>query len=225
LKLRINEQGLAEGVRYVPSPNCDDRPAGCAVELIVIHSISLPPGKFGGPDIEALFMNRLDPGAHPYFAALGELRVSAHFLVRRDGELVQFVPCTKRAWHAGASCLKGRPRCNDYSIGIELEGTDGTAFAPGQYQTLAALTLALNARYPIRDMAGHSDVAPGRKTDPGPLFDWKRYLAMLDIKRPGRNPAVVEKAKGARRPALPRGMYKVQTKGTAARRRVKNVGR
>jgi AmpD protein len=189
LKLRITDDGLAEGVRYVASPNCDERPAGCAVELIVIHSISLPPGKFGGPGIEALFTNRLDTGSHPYYATLGEVRVSAHFLIRRDGEPVQFVPCTKRAWHAGVSSWKGRLRCNDYSIGIEMEGTDHAPFADAQYEILAVLTRALRARYPIEDIVGHSDVAPGRKTDPGPHFDWERYRAMLDLNRQGAKAA------------------------------------
>ena len=193
MKLRLTEEGLIEGVRYVASPNCDERPAGCAVELIVIHSISLPPGKFGGPGIEALFTNRLDTGSHPYYATLGEVRVSAHFLIRRDGEPVQFVPCTKRAWHAGVSSWKGRPRCNDYSIGIEMEGTDHAPFADAQYEMLAVLTRALKARYPIEDIVGHSDVAPGRKTDPGPHFDWERYRAMLDLNRQGAKAAKKDK--------------------------------
>ena len=176
--LRINSDGMVEGARYVPSPNRDERPAGCAVRLIVLHAISLPPGEFGGPGIEQLFSNRLDPAAHPYYAAIATTKLSAHFLIRRDGELVQFVPCGERAWHAGESSWKGITRCNDFSIGIELEGTDSAPFESAQYETLAALTRALRARYPIEDMAGHSDVAPGRKTDPGPHFDWGRYRAM-----------------------------------------------
>jgi len=182
-RLHINEEGLAEGARFIPSPNCDERPAGCAAELLVIHAISLPPGEFGGPGIEELFTNRIDPAAHPYYAAIRDLRVSAHFLIRRDGELVQFVPCGKRAWHAGESSWKGRPRCNDYSIGVELEGSGEAAFTDSQYERLAELTRALKARHPIADIAAHSEVAPGRKHDPGPRFDWKRYRAMLGNNR------------------------------------------
>ena len=223
MKLQLTEEGLVEGTRYVASPNCDERPAGCAVELIVIHSISLPPGKFGGRGIEALFTNRLDTGSHPYYATLGELRVSAHFLIRRDGGLVQFVPCTKRAWHAGVSSWNGRPRCNDYSIGIEMEGTDHAPFADAQYETLALVTRALRARYPIGDLVGHSDVAPGRKTDPGPHFDWARYRALLDINRQGAKP-VLSRAEGAARKnktaAPPRRTQSTRRKKKAARRRV-----
>ena len=193
MKLRFTEDGLIEGVRYVASPNCDERPAGCAVDLIVLHAISLPPGVYGGAAIEALFTNRLDCGAHPAYAALVGLKVSAHFLIRRDGKLVQFVPCARRAWHAGVSRWKGRVRCNDFSIGIELEGTDHSPFEDAQYQVLARLTRALQRRYPVADIAGHSDVAPGRKTDPGPLFDWARYRSMLEAKRAG--------ARSVRRPA------------------------
>lgn len=178
-RLRVNEQGLVEGVRFVPSPNCDERPAGSAIELLVVHAISLPPGRFGGPDIEAFFTNRLDPAAHPFYVTIRDLKVSAHFLVRRDGEIVQFVPCAKRAWHAGESSWRGRARCNDYSIGVELEGTEDTAFTAAQYASLAALTRALAARYPIGEVVGHSDIAPGRKRDPGPHFDWRRYRALL----------------------------------------------
>jgi AmpD protein len=150
-----------------------------AIELIVVHAISLPPGEFGGPAIEQLFTNTLDVSAHPYYAGLAGLRVSAHFLVRRDGALVQFVPCAQRAWHAGDSAWRSRSRCNDFSIGIELEGTDDIAFEPAQYVSLACLTRALRARYPIADTVGHSDVAPGRKSDPGPHFDWGRFRALL----------------------------------------------
>ncbi len=168
------------GVRYVSSPNCDERPAGCAVELLVIHSISLPPGEFGGEGVIALFTNRLDPKAHPDYARLSALKVSAHFLIRRDAELVQLVPCEKRAWHAGVSSWRGRDRCNDFSAGIELEGCDTEPFEDTQYAVLAALTRALRMRYPIVDIVGHSDIAPGRKTDPGPQFDWARYRALID---------------------------------------------
>lgn len=139
--------------------------------MLVIHNISLPPGQFGGPGIEALFTNRLDPAGHPYYAEIAGLRVSAHFLIRRDGELIQFVPCARRAWHAGASSWRGREGCNDFSIGVELEGSDDTPFEAAQYATLNALITVLKAAYPLTAMAGHSDIAPGRKTDPGPHFD------------------------------------------------------
>lgn len=167
------------GARFVPSPNCDERPPDTAVELIVVHAISLPPGEFGGPYIEALFTNRLDARAHPYFAQIAGLRVSAHFLIRRSGEIVQFVECDRRAWHAGVSSWRGRERCNDFSIGIELEGCDQRAFMPAQYRALVALSERICARYPIADIAGHSDIAPGRKTDPGPHFDWLRFHRAL----------------------------------------------
>lgn len=175
----ITDEGLVENVRYVPSPNCDARPAGRAIDLLVIHSISLPPGAFGGSGIIDLFTNRLDPAAHPDYASLAGLQVSSHFLVRRGGELIQFVPCSRRAWHAGASNWKGRARCNDFSIGIEVEGTGEVPFTDAQYERLAGLTRLLKARYPIADIVGHSDIAPGRKSDPGPHFDWVRYRALL----------------------------------------------
>ncbi len=162
--------------RFVASPNCDDRPCG-EVSAVVIHSISLPPGEFGGHEIEALFTNQLDLSAHPFFAELEGLEVSAHLLVRRDGSVVQFVPFTKRAWHAGASRFCGRERCNDFSIGIELEGTDDAPYEDAQYEVLADVLKALFDTYPAlstRRVAGHSDIAPGRKTDPGPAFDWLR---------------------------------------------------
>ncbi len=171
--------GVCSGARWTPSPNCDERPEGAAIELLVIHNISLPPGDFGGPWIEDLFLNRLHPAVDPYFAGLAGVEVSAHFLVRRDGELVQFVPCELRAWHAGASAWKGRERCNDFSIGVELEGTDEVAFTDAQYATLAELTQAIFERYGRLELAGHCDIAPGRKTDPGPRFDWARYRASL----------------------------------------------
>ena len=178
-RLRVDSRGLVKAARFVASPNCDERPAGCAVDLLVIHHISLPPGEFGGPGIVALFTNKLDPAAHPDYAPIAGLKVSAHFLIRRDGELIQFVPCSKRAWHAGESLWKGRPRCNDFSIGIELEGTGEVPYSGAQYHRLAALTRALESRYGIADIAGHSDIAPGRKRDPGASFDWKRYRALL----------------------------------------------
>jgi AmpD protein len=178
-RLVIDAAGRASLARQVRSPNRDARPAGDAVTLIVVHGISLPPGAFGGEAIERLFTNRLDPAAHPYFASIAALRVSAHFLIRRDGRLVQFVPCAERAWHAGESAWKGRVRCNDFSIGIELEGTDDVPYAPAQYAMLARLVRALRRRYPATDLAGHSDIAPGRKTDPGPAFDWARLERLL----------------------------------------------
>lgn len=173
-RLTIDAGGIAPLARQVPSPNRDARPEGAAVTLVVVHGISLPPGEFGGDGILDLFTNRLDPRAHPYYATIAKLAVSAHFLVRRDGGLLQFVACAERAWHAGASTWKGRERCNDYSVGIELEGTDLIAYTAAQYAMLARLTRALSRRYPIADVVGHSDVAPGRKTDPGPAFDWAR---------------------------------------------------
>lgn len=156
------------------SPHFDDRPEGEKVSLLVIHSISLPPGEFGGNWIDDLFMGTLDPKAHPYFAEIEGLEVSAHFLIRRDGTLVQYVPTDKRAWHAGASSWKGREKCNDFSIGVELEGADDVPFAEPQYETLARLRDDLEKRYGKLDVAGHCDIAPDRKTDPGPWFDWSR---------------------------------------------------
>jgi AmpD protein len=171
------EDGWLGGVRHVASANCNPRPAGTCPELIVVHGISLPPGQFGSGDIEALFTNRLDPTAHPYFAEVAHLEVSAHFLVRRTGEVVQFVSADERAWHAGVSSWCGREHCNDFSIGIELEGTDHAPYEDPQYEALASLVSVLRNHYPsIRSDAivGHSDIAPGRKTDPGPAFDWQR---------------------------------------------------
>ena len=169
-----DDAGWQATASRTPSPNFDARPPGVAVELIVIHAISLPPDEFGGPGIVELFTNRLDPAAHPYYGSICGLRVSAHFLIRRDGELIQFVSCEQRAWHAGVSTWRGRAACNDFSIGIELEGCDSIAFSDQQYRTLAGLVTELKARYPIEDLVGHSDIAPGRKTDPGPCFDWER---------------------------------------------------
>lgn len=166
--------GWLPGARQVPSPNWDERPANETVRLVVIHAISLPPDEFGGPGIIQLFTNCLDPGTHPYFREIQGLRVSAHFLVRRDGELIQFVSCERRAWHAGASNWQGRENCNDFSIGIELEGCDRLAFEEAQYLTLKRLLDQLQDRYLIEAVVGHSDIAPGRKTDPGPCFDWHR---------------------------------------------------
>jgi AmpD protein len=163
----------------VASPNCDARPAGSRISLLVLHSISLPPGRHGGDAIERLFTNRLDPLAHPYFREIAHMRVSAHFLVRRDGALVQFVPLAKRAWHAGVSRWRGAERCNDFSVGVELEGTERARFSDAQYRCLGRLARALAARLPLRACAAHSDVAPGRKRDPGAHFDWARCLAAL----------------------------------------------
>ena len=170
----LDGDGWLTGARRVDSPNFDARPDGETVSLIVVHAISLPPREFGGDAIERLFTNTLDPDAHPYFATISALRVSAHFLIRRDGELLQFVSCARRAWHAGVSAWNGRPRCNDFSLGIELEGCDDLPFEELQYRRLAELIAVLRAHYPLSALAGHSDIAPGRKTDPGPFFDWRR---------------------------------------------------
>ena len=166
-------------MRIVDSPNHDERPPGTEISLVVLHSISLPPGEYGGGDIERLFTNCLDPHAHPYFREICGLKVSAHFLVRRDGSVVQFVPVERRAWHAGASSWRGRSRCNDFSVGIELEGSEEEPFAPAQYESLVSLLKQLRSTLPLRDICAHSDVAPGRKTDPGTRFDWPRLLAAL----------------------------------------------
>lgn len=169
--------------RHVPSPNYNERPDGAVVDLIVVHNISLPPGQFGGPYIDDFFQNQLSIEADPFFAEIKDLQVSAHFLIRRDGALHQYVGCDKRAWHAGASSWCGREQCNDFSIGIELEGTDTTPFTTAQYQQLAALIQLLRQEYPSIQadrIVGHEDIAPGRKTDPGPCFDWallQEYLA------------------------------------------------
>lgn len=177
----IDDEGWLAGVRRIPSPNVDERPPGESVCLLVVHNISLPPGEFGGEGVINLFTNRLDPQAHPYYAGIKDLRVSAHFFIRRDGELIQFVPCDKRAWHAGISQWGGRERCNDFSIGVELEGTDDLPYSDAQYDSLAGLTARLKARYPLLDITGHADIAPGRKTDPGPSFDWARFRALVDM--------------------------------------------
>lgn len=175
--------GWLVGVKYVPSPYFDCRPEDDSPSLLVVHNISLPPGEFGGPWIDALFTGTLDPDAHPYFADISHLRVSAHCLIRRDGEIVQYVPFDKRAWHAGVSVYQGRERCNDFSIGIELEGTDTVAYTDEQYQQLAALTRLLIKQYPsvAENMTGHCDIAPVRKTDPGPSFDWPRFRQLVEV--------------------------------------------
>ncbi len=176
----VNADGWLVGARQVLSPNHDARPEGTPVELLVIHNISLPPNRYGGPGIEQLFTNTLDPNEHPYYVGIAGLRVSAHFLIRRDGEVVQFVSCNERAWHAGVSSWCGRERCNDFSLGIELEGCDTVPFTDAQYEALARVTRALRACYPLRDCQGHSDIAPGRKTDPGPCFDWPRFRRLWE---------------------------------------------
>ena len=170
--------GWWSGAQRRRSPNFGPRPAGTAVDLVVLHSISLPPGEYGGDAVQRLFQNRLDWSAHPYFAQIRGLEVSAHFLVRRDGRVLQFVSCDDRAWHAGRSQWQGRDNCNDYSIGIELEGLEGEHFDEPQYPALARLVQALLQRYPLRGLAGHEHVAPGRKQDPGPGFDWGRLRAL-----------------------------------------------
>ncbi len=169
-----DDAGWLPAARRLPSPNCDARPADTAIELIVIHAIALPPDVFEGDAVIELFTNRLDWDAHPYYQSIRGLEVSAHFFIRRDGSLIQFVPCGLRAWHAGTSSWEGRERCNDFSIGIELEGSDTTPFTEAQYATLMPLLEALKTTYPIRAVVGHSDIAPGRKTDPGPHFAWQR---------------------------------------------------
>lgn len=174
----LSVDGWVISARRIESPNADDRPAGEAISLVVVHAISLPPAQFGSEDIVRLFTNTLDPEAHPYFSSISALRVSAHFLIRRDGVLIQFVPCQRRAWHAGESSWNGRERCNDFSIGIELEGCDELPFEEKQYQQLVDLIQSLRVCYPIVAVVGHSDIAPGRKTDPGPCFDWTQLAAL-----------------------------------------------
>jgi N-acetyl-anhydromuramoyl-L-alanine amidase len=192
--------GLLRGARYLPSPNCDDRPDGVAPELIVIHGISLPPGRFGGPHIDHLFTNVLDPAGHDYFRDIAGLKVSSHLLIRRTGEVVQYVPLHRRAWHAGKSSYRGRQQCNDFSVGIELEGTDDQPYSGAQYRRLATVIRVLRRGLPslaAAPIVGHSDVAPGRKTDPGPAFDWPRLHKLIAPRarhqparkpRPGRKP-------------------------------------
>jgi AmpD protein len=176
--------GLMRGVRQIESPNFDARPPGVRPELIVVHGISLPPGAYGGPWIDQLFTNTLAADAHPYFAEVAGLRVSSHLLVRRDGEITQYVRFTDRAWHAGKSCYRGREACNDFSIGVELEGTDTAPYEDVQYRVLANVVAALCSAYPelsTERLAGHSDIAPGRKTDPGPSFEWPRARRLIEL--------------------------------------------
>ncbi|HSH73780.1 MAG TPA: 1,6-anhydro-N-acetylmuramyl-L-alanine amidase AmpD [Methylophilaceae bacterium] len=176
-QLKINSQGILSGtahikLQFIESPNQDERPADSTVSMVVIHNISLPPQQYGGNGVIELFTNQLDANAHPYYQEIHGLKVSSHFFIRRDGSLIQFVPCSQRAWHAGVSSWQGRERCNDFSVGIELEGSDDEAFEAAQYSTLNALLAALKTQYNIQYVVGHSDIAPGRKTDPGPYFDW-----------------------------------------------------
>ena len=173
----ILDGGWLRDAQRIESPNCDERPV-TAVSMIVVHAISLPPSQFGSGDIARLFTNTLDPEEHPYFSGIHQLRVSAHFLIRRDGALIQFVSCLQRAWHAGLSCWNGRERCNDFSIGIELEGSDDTPFEGAQYKQLLVLIKKLCDEFPIEVVVGHSDISPGRKTDPGPYFEWQRLAEL-----------------------------------------------
>ncbi len=172
MHLSIDQNGFANSVTQTASPNFDQRPKQCKVDMIVIHNISLPPNQYGSNGIVELFTNELNPNEHPYYAGIYTAKVSSHFLIRRDGSIIQFVSCLQRAWHAGVSHWQNRECCNDFSIGIELEGCDVEAFEDAQYQTLNPLLSALKAAYPIKYVVGHSDIAPGRKTDPGPCFDW-----------------------------------------------------
>lgn len=181
--MRIDPQGWLEQVERCPSPNFNARPTG-EISLLVIHNISLPPGQFGTGCVQQFFLNRLDSQAHPFFAEIAGLQVSAHFLIERSGQVTQFVSCLERAWHAGQSVFSGRSGCNDFAIGIELEGTDQTPYADAQYAALQALTRACMLRYPQitpERICGHSDIAPDRKTDPGPAFDWARFRAALEV--------------------------------------------
>ena len=180
--MKIDDDGWITGIRHHPSPNFDERPADSTIKLLVIHNISLPPEQFDGDWILDFFSNQLDPDAHPYFKTIANLQVSSHLLIRRSGEIIQFVSCNQRAWHAGQSCFEGQERCNDFSIGIELEGSDTQPFTEKQYQALNQLTRLLLQNYPALNeerIAGHSDIAPGRKTDPGPHFDWQYYRKLL----------------------------------------------
>ncbi|MEN9501812.1 MAG: 1,6-anhydro-N-acetylmuramyl-L-alanine amidase AmpD [Pseudomonadota bacterium] len=179
--------GLLDVARQCPSPNHDDRPVGCVPDLLVLHNITLPPYEFGGQWIDKLFTNQLDPNAHPFFAEICHLRVASHLLIRRNGEIVQYVPFHKRAFHAGVSSYQGRERCNDFSVGIEMEGTDFVPFTDRQYQQLECLLPALVAAYPTLSFAhitGHEHIAPGRKTDPGPFFNWQRLSRVLGVNLP-----------------------------------------
>lgn len=176
--MKVDEQGWVSGVEHISSPNHDQRTGG-KVSLLVVHNISLPPEQFGGPGVQQLFTNTLDPDEHPYYRTIAGLQVSAHFFIRRDGRIIQFVSCLQRAWHAGISCWQGEEKCNDYSIGVEMEGSDTVPYTDAQYERLSQLTLSLRAHFGTLAIAGHSDIAPQRKTDPGPCFDWLRFLGSL----------------------------------------------
>jgi AmpD protein len=178
-ELADDDEDWLPHARRAPSPNCDERPRGEPLSLLVLHSISLPPHRFDGDFVVDFFLNRLEAAAHPFFATIAHARVSSHLFIRRDGSLIQFVPLRLRAWHAGVSQWRGRSRCNDFSIGIELEGSDLMPFRDAQYDRLATVSAHLLARFPIVDVVGHSDIAPMRKTDPGPFFDWQRYRSSI----------------------------------------------
>jgi AmpD protein len=184
--MKVDEAGYLAGVQFIPSPNCDDRPPGNEISLLVIHNISMPPDVFEGDGVIELFTNQLNPDVYFHYETIRDLKVSAHFFVRRNGEIIQFVPCGKRAWHAGESYWKGKACCNDFSIGVEMEGSDTTPFTDSQYVNLVTLTIELSKVYPIADITGHSDIAPKRKTDPGPYFDWRYYLEALHAAKQSR---------------------------------------
>ena len=182
--MKVDEAGYLSGVQFISSPNCDERPSGNEINLLVIHNISMPPDVFTGNGVIDLFTNQLNPDVSCY-ETIRDLRVSAHFFVRRNGGIIQFVPCGKRAWHAGESCWNGKTCCNDFSIGVEMEGSDTIPFTDSQYVSLVALTIELSKVYPITDITGHSDIAPKRKTDPGPYFDWNQYKEALLTSKQG----------------------------------------
>ncbi len=204
---RAWRQGWWTAAQACPSPNFGPRPAGTAVSLVVLHSISVPPGVFGGDHVERLFTNRLDHDADPFYDGLRGLQVSAHFFIRRDGRVQQFVSCDQRAWHAGVSHWRGRDNCNDWSIGIELEGLEGGLFEAAQYRRLGQLLPLLCRRYPLREAVGHEHVAPGRKADPGPGFDWTRLRRALRGRGP-RLPAAGSEGKNDH-PAIGEGPHRV----------------
>ena len=178
LQYIIDADGFVEAATQIASPNYDQRPENISIDLIVIHNISLPPNIYGGSGVVQLFTNQLNPNEHPYYAEIYTRKVSSHFFIQRNGELMQFVSCLQRAWHAGVSSWNNRERCNDFSVGIELEGSDSEAFEAAQYVTLNKLIGCLKSNYPIQHIVGHSDIAPGRKTDPGPCFDWKKLIKL-----------------------------------------------
>ena len=177
--MKINVSGYLDKAHQINSPNFDERPSESEINLLVIHNISLPPNEYGGNGVIELFTNQINPDAHPYYQNLVGVKVSTHFFIRRDGNIIQFVSCLKRAWHAGVSSWQNKTHCNDFSIGIELEGCDTEPFAREQYEKLTQLTRVIQSVYPVTEIAGHSDIAPGRKTDPGPYFDWVSYRASL----------------------------------------------